>query len=93
MLPLPLSNSLPPTLITLPPPYYTCHRTSASIGLEALPSFLRSIRAQLIRDMWPLGATVTCLSHPDRTLTRHAKDGQLVQEYLHQTILNINNIK
>ena len=92
MLSPPFSNSFPPNLITLPPspplPCYTCHRTSASIGLEALPSFLQTIRAQLIRRPWPSGATVTCLSCLNRASPWHARDGQLVQEYLHRTLLS-----
>ena len=80
-----------PTMLLSPLPSHTCHRTSASIGLEALPFFLQ--RAQLIRDMWPSGATVTCLSHPNRSLIRHARDVQLVQEYLRRTPISIMFMK
>ena len=68
------------------PPFRTCHRTSVSIGLEAPLSPPQISCAQSIRDKWPSGATVTCLPSPDRTPTRHARDGQLVREYLHRTL-------
>ena len=81
----PSSAPLPSNSLTLPPPLRTCHRMSVSIGLEALPTLLQIIRAQMIRDRWPSGATVTCLPNPDSVPPRHLRDEQLVLEYLHRT--------
>ena len=80
-----LSNSLPLILITLPPPFHTCHRTSAIISPEAPTTFLQSTRTPSLHDEWPSGATDTCLSHPSRPFTRYARDGQLVLEFLCKT--------
>ena len=81
-----LPNSLPPISITLPPLFHTCHRTSAIISPEAPTTFLQSTRTPSLHDEWPSGATDTCLSHPNRPLTRYARDGQRVQEFLSKTV-------
>ena len=84
-----LSSPLPPYLVmpplTLTLQSYTCHRTSVIVDPTTLPTFLQLTRNSSIPDAWPSGATVTCLSHPNRPLTRYARDGQLVLEFLPKT--------
>ena len=90
------TDSLPPypftspSLLTLTLQSHTRHRTRVIIGPSTLTTFLQSTCIPSTRDAWPSGATDTCLSHPNRPLTRYARYGQLVLEYLWKTICSPN---
>ena len=87
---LPSHSASPPlptmlTLFMIPPSFRARHRTSVIISLEAPTTFLQSMCIPSLCDEWPSGATDTYLSHPNRPLTRYARDGQLVLEFLCKT--------